>query len=1075
MSKYWTRLYRTEFEPAVQARGRFYFQAHRVLLQYLEGNVAKFKVVGTNPYKVELEQQLPEKTLKWSCTCPYAEAGSKCKHIWASLLFTDEKDLFEASTPVELNENASWRADLANAERRLRAQVKFQEVGTAQATHQPRYSAAYALDLPRSVELKRVHLQILCQDQNLRPGLGVLRLAELSLDSIPQFPEEADQEILSELLGKTELYGAFDSFGKEKRFSTVVLSGDHAKSVLKRIARANKLFKLSTKNIVPGAPPPPRGARVETEPYAYREEFWAFHLDLKKIDQNYYLIPSLRNGIESKHLRDCEMTITDFIFFDTFMAESDLAKHPLWIEFFNRKREVEIIAEEVDDFLEYYFRQNTMPILLLPDNLKFIDLTFEQPEVTIALTNLKNANLGMNLEFWYGKKKVAIGNRNPFIYNIEHKQKIRRNLDYESQVIAEIEALGATRPQRAFAENYDYVMKENQFVKATEFFLTKTWQVLVSDKPVTLGKIEHIEVQSSGMDWFDLQVQFQFGAEVFTLPQLLGQIRDGERVIQLGDGSTGVLPEEWLRRFRPLIEMGQMNEEKLRINKVQALFLTAQLEGHEKFTADQRFRTLGELLKDLQNLKEQETSEKFVGSLRPYQKKGLAWLDLLSSQAIGGVLADDMGLGKTIQILALLVAHKEGVTGKAKRPTLIVAPRSLIFNWIKEAEKFAPHLTTLDYTGQKRQENFSKLAKFDILLTTYQTLRGDVDKLHGIEFDFFILDEAHYIKNAASQSSQACRMIQARKKLALTGTPIENSLGDLFSILEVVNPGLITREIRERFSREREAPALQDLGRALRPFLLRRTKDEVLKDLPAKSEQILYCELSPAERTKYDELKAHYWSQLTGTIETKSLAKSKIEILEALLRLRQAACHQGLLNPALTGQSSSKFDLLLDQIATVIQDGHKALIFSQFTSLLGLLKAQLEERGIRYEYLDGQTKDRQERVERFQSSPDIPLFLLSLKAGGVGLNLTSAGYVFILDPWWNPAAEAQAIDRAHRIGQTQKVFAYKIIAKDTVEEKILELQRTKKDLANAIVEGGGGAEQSLLKGLKMEDLKLLLG
>lgn len=1074
MSKYWTRLYRSEFEPSVQARGRFYFQAHRVLLQHLEGNVARFKVVGTNPYKVELEQQLPEKVLRWSCSCPSGENTAHCKHIWASLMFTDDKDLFEASAPVETNENSAWRADLSNAEKRLRAHVKFQEVGTAQAIQQPRFSGAYALDLVKSVELKRVHLQILAQDQVLRPGLNIFKLAEIGLDSIPQFPEEADQDILQELLGKTELYGAYDTFGKEKRFSTVVLTGDHAKSVLKKIAKVNKLYKLSNKPLPPGTPPPAvRSTRVEVEPYVYREEFWAFHLDLKKIDVNYYLIPSLRSKTESKHLRDCEMTITDFIFFDTFMAESDLSKHPLWIEFFNKKREVEIVANEIDDFLEFYFKQNTMPILLLPENLKFIELTFEHPEVTLVLTNLKNANLGVNLEFWYGKKKVSIGNRNQFIYNIEAKQKIRRNLDYEAQVIAELESLGAVRPQRAFAENYDYVLKENQFVKASEHFLTKSWQVLVSDKAVTLGKIETIEVQSSGMDWFDLQVQFQFGSETFTLPQLLGQLRDGERVIQLGDGSTGVLPEEWLRRFTPLIEMGQMNEDKLRINKVQALFLTAQLEGHEKFTADERFRTLGELLKDLQNLKEKETSDKFKGELRPYQKKGLAWLDLLSGQSIGGVLADDMGLGKTIQILALLVAHKAAATAKTKRPTLIVAPRSLIFNWIKEAEKFAPHLTALDYTGQKRQENFGKLTKFDILLTTYQTLRGDVDKLQGIEFDFFILDEAHYIKNATSQSSQACRLIQARKKLALTGTPIENSLGDLFSIMEVVNPGLITREIRERFAREKEAPALNDLGRALRPFLLRRTKDEVLKDLPAKSEQILYCELSTEERTKYDELKQHYWSQLSGAIETKSLAKSKIEILEALLRLRQAACHQGLLNPSLTGQSSSKFDLLLDQISTVIQDGHKALIFSQFTSLLGLLKSQLEERGIKYEYLDGQTKDRQERVERFQNTPEVPLFLLSLKAGGVGLNLTSADYVFILDPWWNPAAEAQAIDRAHRIGQKQKVFAYKIIAKDTVEEKILELQRTKKDLANAIVESGG--EQSLLKGLKMEDLRLLLG
>ena len=297
----------------------------------------------------------------------------------------------------------------------------------------------------------------------------------------------------------------------------------------------------------------------------------------------------------------------------------------------------------------------------------------------------------------------------------------------------------------------------------------------------------------------------------------------------------------------------------------------------------------------------------------------------------------------------------------------------------------------------------------------------------------------------------ACRLISAKRKISLSGTPVENSLSDLFSILSIVNPGLITKNQAANWSRTTDAASLKQLARAMRPFVLRRTKTQVLKDLPEKSEQLIYCELSAGERKKYNDLKKFYWSKLSGKLEEKGLARSKIEILEALLRLRQAACHQGLLEEKAKLQKSAKFEVLLDQIDNVIKDGHKALIFSQFTKLLELLKFHLDERGIKYEYLDGQTSDRQERVERFQNDSQIPLFLLSLKAGGVGLNLTAADYVFVLDPWWNPAAEAQAIDRAHRIGQKRKVFAYKLIAKDTVEEKILELQQSKKDLANAII------------------------
>ena len=360
------------------------------------------------------------------------------------------------------------------------------------------------------------------------------------------------------------------------------------------------------------------------------------------------------------------------------------------------------------------------------------------------------------------------------------------------------------------------------------------------------------------------------------------------------------------------------------------------------------------------------------------------------------------------------------------------------------------------------------------MLTTYGTLRQDVGELRKVEFDYVILDEAQAIKNADSQTAKAARLLRGRHRLALSGTPVENHLGELWSLLEFLNPGLLGASPFLRTHSDGAArPARRDprlLARALRPFLLRRTKEQVAPELPAKIEQTLYCELPPKQRRLYDELRDHYRSALGARIGEQGLGRAKILVLEALLRLRQAACHPGLLDRDRAAEPCAKLDLLLPQLREVLAEGHKALVFSQFTSFLALLREQLDAEGISYLYLDGRTRDRQEKVEAFQSDPGCQLFLISLKAGGLGLNLTAADYVYLLDPWWNPAVEAQAIDRAHRIGQVRPVFASRLVARDTVEEKILELQKTKRDLADAVIQ----ADRSLISGLSREDLEMLL-
>jgi SNF2 family DNA or RNA helicase len=393
-----------------------------------------------------------------------------------------------------------------------------------------------------------------------------------------------------------------------------------------------------------------------------------------------------------------------------------------------------------------------------------------------------------------------------------------------------------------------------------------------------------------------------------------------------------------------------------------------------------------------------------------------------------------------------------------------------VFNWIEEARKFAPSLRVLNYTGNARIDEAGSLTDHDIVLTTYGTLRRDIINHREIEFDYVVLDEAQSIKNAASQAAKACRLLRARHRLALTGTPVENHIGELWSIFEFLNPGQLGSATRLKRFLAGGRTSSEVVARAVRPYLLRRTKTQVLSDLPEKTEQTLFCELGEEQRKAYDELREHYRLELSGRIGRMGIGRSRIAVLEALLRLRQTACHPGLVDPARLDEPAAKLDTLLEQLSEVIDEGHKVLVFSQFTSFLSIERRRLDDRGIVYEYLDGKTTDRQARVQRFQEDADCRLFLVSLKAGGQGLNLTAADYIYILDPWWNPAVEAQAVDRAHRIGQTRRVFAYRLIARDTVEEKIVALQDRKRELAESIVR----ADESMVSSLTAEDVEMLL-
>jgi len=457
---------------------------------------------------------------------------------------------------------------------------------------------------------------------------------------------------------------------------------------------------------------------------------------------------------------------------------------------------------------------------------------------------------------------------------------------------------------------------------------------------------------------------------------------------------------------------------------------------------------------------------------REYQKKGFGWLWFMYKYGLNGILADDMGLGKTLQALTVLQEAKD-TDGPA--PTLVVCPTTVVFNWENEIEKFAPELTHLRITGTERASLFKKIPEYDIIITSYALIRRDIAKLKDFNFRYVILDESQNIKNAGSQTAQAVKRLQAEHKLALSGTPIENKLEELWSVFDFLMPGFLfdMHEFNYRYVSpimEREDKTVEKrLKMQIFPFILRRMKRDVAKDLPDKVENVAYCELTDEQKDFYLQVLDSTKEELFKSIEEKGLEKSRLSIFSALLRLRQICCHPRLYDKENVKKiiSSGKFEKLKVMLEEIISEGHRVLLFSQFVEMLDIIKAWLEREGIKYSYLTGKTKDRQEAVESFNNDPTVPIFLISLKAGGTGLNLTGADYVIHYDPWWNPAVEDQATDRAYRIGQTKKVFVYRLITKNTVEEKIQKLKMFKRDLVDSVI----SIDRNITKSLTMEDIE----
>ena len=602
--------------------------------------------------------------------------------------------------------------------------------------------------------------------------------------------------------------------------------------------------------------------------------------------------------------------------------------------------------------------------------------------------------------------------------------------------------------------------------------LPDTWDLFVPEDLVDT-QVRHKPIGvfakvTSGMDWLNVKLSYESEGIGVDRNELRRCLAEGKKYVRLDDGSFAPFDADAVkamleREVELMTAAGKTGRLPLaQAGRVQELLLGA---SGSSVTASAR-----ELFQKLGNIEEITATKKpraLKATLRPYQDAGLSWLKFIHDIGSGGVLADDMGLGKTVQTIALLLAVKQE---EKPMSALIVAPTSVVTNWERELARFSPTLSVALWHGQGRKDQIEAVRRAEVVITSYALLRRDEDFLATLDLTYAILDEAQHIKNPMSATAAAAKRLSARRRLALTGTPIENRLSEIWSIFDYVSPGLLgpLDKFEQRFSRPIEAgdyKLAQRLRATIHPFILRRTKMEVAKDLPEKIETDQICDLTGDQGTLYAQVAREVRAQVLGEVERVGLAKSQLQILAGLTRLRQAACDPRLLGLPrdFTDEDSGKLTALRELVQNAIEGGHKVLVFSQFVMMLKIIEKAMKEDGVTYEYLDGSTKDRIERVDRFQQDPSVPVFLISLKAGGTGLNLTAADTVIHFDPWWNPAVEQQATDRAHRIGQSKVVTAYRLVAAGTIEEKILLLKAKKRELVSSVLSEDQGGAKKLTK------------
>jgi superfamily II DNA or RNA helicase len=1086
-----------------RAKGSAYFRDGAVGPIRASDDKVSAIVYGTREYQVDVTRE--QDGFIGACECPYFQDRFEvCKHIWAVILAADARKLLApvgiqawiepVDTPGEHHDEEPGPPDLqlrAAGGSRASAWEHFledvsQQLDVSEATRPvARYANTeflYVLDRDATETGNAIAIHLLGRQRKKNGEWGKPQPAAVSAQEIDQLPNDADRDILALLTGAADTYASALYYSSVSQRATFRLVGPLVDRVLPLMAQSGRLY-LRTAGRAP----------EELTPLRWDEgPPWTFELEVEAA-------PDAGVKVDGALVRDGRrMAPTEpplvmlappagYLIAGDALARLDHGGAFAWLMELRRAGAMHFPGTAAAKLAEALARSRVRPESL-PEDLRYeLVRVSPQPRVKVTRPSARNAyarreELQAIVEFEYDGSVVPVDTRSS-TYDPQRKRLVVRDAAAEHSAIQRLQQLGFRRGWNQIGAPAPLSVSVEQFPRAVRTLVREGWHVEADGRVFRAPRSFSVQVKS-GIDWFELHGTVDFGeGRSASIADLLSALKRGDATVVLGDGTRGMVPEEWLQRYMRVASFGEAEGDHIRYRPTQAALLDALLEDQPAVTIDETFARARAELAKFSGIRPLDPPPSFTGTLREYQREALGWFEFLRRFGFGGCLADDMGLGKTVMVLAMLESRRAAAgaePGSADDPderdrpraSLVVVPRSLVFNWKDEAARFAPALRVLDYTGISRDA--ASIDDHDLVLTTYGTLRRDAARLTDRSFDYVILDEAQAIKNATTASAKAVRLLRGRHRLALSGTPIENHVGELWSLFDFLNPGLLgsarafksATGAQSRVEREDLAVVTQ----AVKPLILRRTKAQVEPELPPRTEQTIHCELEGPQRRFYDDLRVHYRATLLARVARAGLGRSKMQVLEALLRLRQAACHPGLVDPRRAEEPSAKFDVLLPQLLEVVEEGHKALVFSQFTSFLALLRSRLDQDGVVYEYLDGQTRDRAARVQRFNTDEACRVFLISLKAGGLGLNLTAAEYVFLLDPWWNPAVEAQAIDRAHRIGQEKHVFAYRLIAQDTVEEKVAELQQTKRELAEAILT----ADPALIRNLSADDLEWLL-
>lgn len=1079
---------RTSFD-----RGHAYWKARRVLAVRWDAEnecvLAQVAGSGANCYEVDIQLLPEELTYRFDgeCSCP---VGVNCKHVAAVMLewlqsYRQQGQATPAAPPRAQDDLALWQQRVAAL---TRSPSPSAEAGSGAG----RLSLLFILSSQAYLDNTRIDL-VACKSKQLKTGHWG-KATPYNLSQLggyyypPNWVKPVDIEIAE--LAKKSVTGG-----------TLCIAGDIGPVLLSRLLRTGRCFWQSEQK-PPLEPGPARRASFRWQEDSRGQS--CLTIALEGLDGPWVPVPSDPPWYIDPKGNTC-----------------GAVQQPLAADFFHALCHLPPVPAKklatLNLFLASRVPASDFP---LPGALEF--KTWEEPPVPVLNLLGRTHPRGhvshvARLEFDYGPVRMSsesggmrqMEQQEVFSVNGEDWL-IRRDGVYEQQCLRQLMAYGFSPAQVAglgepgrcdlvFASSdlSASALMWRSFLEELDTLAAQGWRIEKGDDfLLRFDTVESLDanLEDSEKGWFDIGLDIQYGElRIPMIPLVLQWLQQGmpdqPLLFFVGEGVWLEVPKQLLEPVvRTLVELHQRpdldSQGRMRLVQQQAPSLLALQERTAesgialRWQGGEQIRRMGEKLRNFEGIASVAAPEGLQAQLRPYQQQGLSWLQFLREYGFGGILADDMGLGKTLQALAHLLIEKEA--GRLEKPALVVAPTSVLGNWRREAERFAPALRVLVLHGGGRAEHFETLGDYDLVITSYALLLRDAEVLCNLAFHSVILDEAQYIKNAKAKVAQAACALNTANRLCLTGTPLENHLGELWSLFHFLMPGFLGNEgafntlFRYPIEKRGQSDRRAELARRIGPFVLRRDKKQVASELPPKTEIVQTVELPDAQRRLYESIRAAMAAKVSALLQEKGLARSHIEMLDALLKLRQVCCDPRLLKmeSAKKVPHSAKLELLREMLVELMEEGRKVILFSQFTSMLSLIEAELKTLGIAYAKLTGQTRKREEVIASFQGG-DVPLFLVSLKAGGTGLNLTAADTVIHYDPWWNPAVERQATDRAYRIGQDKPVFVYKLVVENTVEEKILLLQQRKQALAEDIYEKPGEGKE--LSSLTAEDILDLFG